>query len=645
MKEHDSFKAKQAKKAARKAVKAGKSVSSASLKSMMPWYILVFLFAFLLYANTLGHKYVLDDNGAIKTNWVVKKGLEGIPLILKTPYRYGVSMLEDNLYRPLSLVMFAVEWQIAPGNPMLNHLVNVLFYALTSVLLLIVLSLLFHNANPAFPLFACLLWMVHPIHTEVVANIKSRDEIMSVFFLLLSVLWFIRYLNEKKNWLITASLISFFLALMSKEGAITFLLILPLMAWYLSEKNEWTKVRVALFYLAPALLYLLIRQAVLNAWAQPSPVTLLDNLLVSAPDAQSRLATAILLLGKYLLVFIAPVQLVSDYSYNQIPVTRWTDPYVLISFAIYTAALVFAFLRLKERSFYVFGIIWFLVSMSIYSNLFVLIGSSFAERFLYLPSIGLCMLIAALIMLASNSGERDKYQLSFNNLFTKLKVPVIILLLIMTLFSIKTISRNSDWKDEYTLFSVDSQHSPNSAHMRNYWGSAIRDKAKEEKDSEKFKAGMAKALVEFRKAVEIYPAYADAWQQMGLAYFRLGDIDRSLESYQKAISFNPGLALTYTNMGIIFFQKGDYQKAIGLYKKSIELDPNYADAYCNLGSSYGMIGEYTAAVENFHKCLDLEPENARACYYLGITYKSMNNISESRRYLEKAAQLDPSYAK
>src|ERR1017187_3752519 len=81
------------------------------------WALIIFVVAFLLYANSIPHGYILDDSGVLKDNWVVKRGIDGIPLILKTPYRYGISMLTDDLYRPVSMVMFAIEWQLSPNTP------------------------------------------------------------------------------------------------------------------------------------------------------------------------------------------------------------------------------------------------------------------------------------------------------------------------------------------------------------------------------------------------------------------------------------------------------------------------------------------------------------------------------------------------
>jgi len=241
----------------------------------------------------------------------------------------------------------------------------------------------------------------------------------------------------------------------------------------------------------------------------------------------------------------------------------------------------------------------------------------------------------------------NKEQLSpgFSAIFKKMKGPSVLMLIILLLFGFQTISRNRDWKDGYTLFSQDVKKSPQSAHMRIYWGMAIREKALEEKDPQQKNTRMQKALEEFKKAAEIYPNYPDAWQQIALAYFRLGNNELSLESYQKALALNPNEPTTYGNMGIIFFQKGDINQAIELYQKALKLDANYADAYLNIGSCYGTKGEFAKAVDNFLKCIQLEPENARANYFLGITYKSLNNATEAQRYLDRAAQLDPSFAK
>ncbi len=141
--------------------------------------------AFLVYSNTLDHKYVLDDFGVIPENNITKKGVSGLPEIFSTTYRAGTNLIDNTLYRPLSKAMFAIEWQIAPNTPALSHWMNVIFFALTCVVLFSILTLCL-NGNLLIPFIASMLFAAHPIHTEVVANIKSRDEIMCLLLCLLA---------------------------------------------------------------------------------------------------------------------------------------------------------------------------------------------------------------------------------------------------------------------------------------------------------------------------------------------------------------------------------------------------------------------------------------------------------------------------
>jgi protein O-mannosyl-transferase len=606
------------------------------------WALIIFIMAFLLYANSIPHGYILDDSGVLKDNWVVKRGIDGIPLILTTPYRYGVSLLTDNLYRPLSMVMFAVEWQLYPNTPSVSHLVNVVFFALTCSLLLIVLRKLFIKYHPLLALFTCLLWMAHPVHTEVVANIKSRDEIMSVFFLLLAILGFLEFLNKGKIAYLLGAIFAYLLGFFSKEGIITFLVIFPLIGWYYTPAGMKKNLLASATFILPALVYILVRHVILSTYGKPSlsmPVP--DNLLVAAPDIVTRWATAVLIMGKYMALLLIPHQLVSDYSYNQIPIVGWSNPLVLLSFLVYAAGIGFLILKIRSKSPAVLGIFWFLVTMSIYSNLIMLIGSSFAERFLYLPSLGFCILLSWLILLLFRIKTGDTSNADLKNLLGRNIFSWVLVGFILTLFSIKTIARNSEWDTQWSLFSADVLRSPNSTHLHYYWGLTIRDKAKEQTDPAAYRELMEKAVQEFKTAVSIYKYYPECYEQLGLAYFRLGNNDESLKNYEEAVKLNPESATCYSNQGIIYFNRGQYQKAMELYQKAISVDPNYDDAYFNLGSVYGFMGQYEPAIRNFKKCLEFRPDYAQAYYYIGITYRSLKNETEAQKYLDKAYQLDP----
>ena len=163
--------------------------------------------------------------------------------MLHTGYWYGLDGLNDWLYRPLSLVMFAIEWQVAPGTPALGHLVNILLYAATAVVLFRFLRDLFAGYDALVPFAISLLWIAHPIHTEVVANIKSRDELLSFLFSILTLWQCVKYASAPSTKHLLLSGVYFFLALMSKESPITLLVIVPMTLFVFRRPDVRTMLR------------------------------------------------------------------------------------------------------------------------------------------------------------------------------------------------------------------------------------------------------------------------------------------------------------------------------------------------------------------------------------------------------------------
>jgi protein O-mannosyl-transferase len=615
-------------------------------KSDLVWALILFTLAFALYLNSIPHTYVMDDYGVLRDDFLVKRGLQGISTILQRPYRYGTGNLSDHLYRPFSQIMFAVEWEISPGNPVLGHFLNVLFYAISCVLLFLIFRRILPGQNFFAALLASLLWLFHPVHSEVVANIKSRDEIMSAFFLFLSVLSFLAYLKKNKLLYITGAMLCCLLAFFSKESAITFLLIFPIIGWYFLQTSFKRNLLASAPLLIPAGIYLVSRQSVLSKYAVPFAVTAADNFLVAAPDAVSRMATAIMLLGKYLLLLVLPYRLVCDYSYNQIPIIGLTSPLVWISLAVYTAAIVYVAISFRKKSVIVFAIIVYLATMSIGSNIFTLIGTSFAERLIFLPSVGFCLL-AGIVISRLFAGPRPAEQgMAGANEFTaRNRIAWLIAIALLSLFAIKTVTRSAEWKDEWTLISADVHRSPNSARMRYSYGIALRDRGKDQKSESAYRDYMQQAIHEFEKCVSILPTYVEAYGELGLAWHRMGNPDLALQYYERAVKLDSKKASTYSNMAIIFFERKEYARALELHKKAVSLDPNFENGYLNIGSIYGQQGDYGQAIENFEKVIRINPTNAKAYYYLGLTYEILNQPERSQFNYAIAAKLDPAFRK
>ena len=485
-----------------------------------------------------------------------------------------------------------------------------------------------------------MLWLAHPIHTEVVANIKSRDEIMSVFFLLLTILMYLIFIDKKSLPALIFGIVLYFLSLTSKEGSITMLAVFPVIGWFYSGYGD-KRILAAAVFVIPAVAYLIARNSILGHYSAPFNPSVMDNQLVAAPDIQTRLATAIMILGKYLLLLTIPYQLVSDYSFNQIPLVSWTNPFAIISLVIYLGLILFVILRCRKKSVTAFGILFMLITLSLYSNLLILIGTSFAERLLYLPSIGFCLAAGSFMTEAlARSSKNSSSKIVGNELFTRSKLLWITAGIILVLFSIKTIGRNREWKNEFTLFSSDVKRSPNSAHMRHYYGLALRNMAEKPENKNQYTEYMQQAIQEFLLSIRILPTYSDPHEQLGYAFYRLKQSDQALKYYQEAIRLTPNKAVTYSNLGILYFEKGDINKAFELYQKSIALDTNFEDGYYNLGSLYGMQGQYDLAIRNFKKIIQINPSNARGHQYLGITYNLVNMPELAKQHLEIARQLE-----
>lgn len=624
---------------------------------------IAFLFAFLLYSNTFQHGWVLDDFGVFKDNIFVTQGVAGYSDILSHSYRHGAGNFTDNLYRPVSQLMFATEWEISHDNPALSHFVNVLFYALNALLLFIILRKLFHSFNHWIPLAITLLYVAHPIHTEVVANIKSRDEIVSFFFVLTTLLLLLKSIDSqsisKKLVLWGLSFVLFTLGMFTKESGVTMLAAFPLIFYFFTKANLKDYLGSIVVLGLGVLIYFVTKSSVLDSGLHKGDfnVAIVDNYFYDA-DLFTGWATAIMLLGKYFLLLVFPHPLACDYSYNQLPLVTFGNIWAIVSLLFYLGITIYAIFHIRKKSPISFGILFFIITMSITSNLIIRFGSSFGERFLFVPSLGFCI---AIVFLLISIFKLNPYEQKLGPQNSKISL-ITLFTFVLVLFSFKTISRSSDWKNQMTLFSTDVTSSPNSAHMRLYYALAIRDDAKKydelnktetnfvtyQKNNENYIKGNLKAIKELKKAVEIYPKYASAYEQLGLLYERTGKmkndtkmIDSAESFYLLSLKYVPTTASVNSNVAKIYFERGDIQKAKQYYLKAISYDPLFTDGYFNLGSTYGMLNQYDSSIYYFQKTIELNPKRAPAYYYMGLTFTKINQLDKAYQMFDKAIQIDP----
>ncbi|MBK9525757.1 MAG: hypothetical protein IPO39_13735 [Bacteroidetes bacterium] len=204
--------------------------------------IVLLLLAFGLNFNTLFHEYALDDAVVLTGNTLVQKGVAGIPEILSHELFYGLEKQESDLsggrYRPFALIVFALEVQFFGINPFVSHLINVLLFVfLIALLFRLLQKYIFRELNPNLAFLTCLLFVVHPIHTEVIANVKSRDELIAFILLLLSAFSILRYLKNRKLLSLLPAAFCFFISLLTRESAIPFIGIVPLTAYFFYNQS------------------------------------------------------------------------------------------------------------------------------------------------------------------------------------------------------------------------------------------------------------------------------------------------------------------------------------------------------------------------------------------------------------------------
>ncbi len=629
---------------------------------------LLFLFGFLLYANTLTHDYALDDAIVIYDNEFTTKGIEGISDILKYDTFRGFfkeagkdQLVSGGRYRPLTLVMFALEFELFGKSPFVGHMVNVLLYALTGVVLYLLLLKLFspqgkpteENSYAYFmALVVTLLFIAHPLHTEVVANIKGRDEIVSLLGSLAAVYFSLRAFYEKKpRWNIAARLM-FFFALLSKENAITFLAIFPLTYFFFTTAN-WKKIAaLTIPFMLVAMLFLFMRAAVLGWSFGESSRELMNNPFLKLVGNQyvdfslaEKFSTISYTLGKYVQLLVFPHPLTHDYYPRQIPMENFGDWKVLLSLLFYLAIGFFGFIRMPRKDPLSYAILFYLATLSIVSNLVVNVGTNMNERFTYMPSIGFCLVLA---ILGWRFSQRRKPKKKRTN-FAQLKPVLALVVLILGFYSFKTVSRNFVWKDNNTLFLTDVKTSSKSAKLQNAAGGELIAQAIKPENADRKDALLQEAVSHLQEAVKIHPAYKNAYLLLGNANNYLKNYEDALVYYQQALQLDPNyrealnnMSITYREAGKYYGEKrGDLQKALQYLHKAYEMRPNEYETLRLLGVAYGQNGDVSKAVAFFQKAVELEPNNADALYNLGSAYHYAGQPEKRDEYIRKAKEINP----
>ncbi len=646
----------------------------------------VFLFAILLYANTFNHGWVLDDNFLFKANKYVTAGISGFKDILLNHSQDGANFLPETFqYRPVSQLLFALEWEISPDNTVFYHVMNVIWNAVGSLLLYLLLRMMFWQKSWLYSLIITLIFTANPMHTEVVANIKSRDELCYFVFLLLAIISALKYFENKRKVNLLWLFVCYTLAFFSKESAITALVAIPLFMYFFGKQNdrlsEKTKnikgsksaksnsqkqsvlksyfIVIGLISLS-VIFYLLVRYYVLNVRHDyySSYVTLMQNFLADQ-TLDIRWGSAVWLMGKYLLLAFVPYQQSCDYSFAQLPYVGLWDWRFLLVFLLYFGMLIYVIYSLfvkKEKSVFVFGILFWVVTMSIYSNTVCLIGSSFADRFLFVPILATAIVFVEVLWRIFKINN-EKFEKSAKSLSM-----IGLLLVMIGLFSAKTVVRAGDWKDSFSLYSTDAPKVTNSARIKYYLGDAYRDISlqNENVDSVVFVENMRKAISIYKEGIRINENYSDCYERLGFCYLRLDSYypdknygDSSIYYLDKSIELFEYEPVVYFNRAEIAYNKGDYEMAKKCYSRVIDLDSEVYDSYFKVANTYYELGIYDTAIMYYIAETERDSTRSEIFYNMGFCYSELSKmeiytetdkvkcLEEAIRMYDKALKISP----
>jgi len=566
-------------------------------------YAIIVLMVFILYGNTIMHDYALDDYVVISDNSFTQKGLSGLKDIFSYDSFKGygnnfINSVAGGRYRPFSIATFAIEKQLWGQNPHISHFINIILYALTCVLVFSLLSKLLEHYNKndwfnSIPFIATLLFAAHPIHTEVIANIKCRDEIFALLFSLLSLWLIMKYLDGKSKLYIIFSLFCFFIALLSKEIAIIFVLIIPATIYFLTTHSPQKIIQISLPIILIAIIFIVIRQYIIaKTRVDNQTIHIILNYSFQDMNISEKWATIVYCLGMYLKLIFIPHPLTWDYYPYHIAIKHWSDFSVIISLSLYLSFVYFMIKGLKNKSLYSFCILIYILPLVITANIFFPIGAFMCERFLYISSLGFAILLAWIL-----STHLHKIKIS----------PLLLVIPILCLYSFKTIDRNKAWKDGETLIRTDFQTSSNSVKSNSDYANILYNKVIKEPESEE----------------------------------KLKDCEEILNYELRADSICHDLSRTNFILGTLFGRyKNNYGKAIYHLKRAIQLDPFYIDSYQNLGVTYAMLKQYDNAKATLYCGLKISPQNIEMYKSLSTIYYLMGKQDSGAICVKKVKILE-----
>lgn len=601
-----------------------------------------FILVFVLYGNTVLNKYAIDDE-IVTDNPIVKQGIKAIPQIFSSRYISNTGNVGSIVseYRPVAKATFALEYQLWGEKPGRSHIINVLIYWAVSVLLFFTLKRILKQYHVLFPLLITFLFMLHPIHTEVVASLKNREELLAFLCGLGGLNFLLRYVEKRKIYYLFCVLLIFFIGYITKPSIVPFLALYLLVLYFFTDLplKKYLPILIGIVVIG------LISQYGPKLFLPPTQRVnhFIENPLFFNHNIWIRLGTSLSALLFYLKMMVFPYPMLYYYGYNMIPLTDLADIRVLLSLAIYGGLLVFALLKFRKKHFLSFAILWYMIAIFIYSNLPGPVVGIVGERFLFLASLGFCMALAYVVFLVFRV-KPESESISA----TKRLLIICVLVLIMVPSVALTIHRNRDWRNLFSLYHADIKHLENSAKANtDYAGFLMKTVYQDEVFLRYGRVNEFKEQIivsHFRQALEIYPDSYSTLNDLGTVYlFIAKNYDSAVYFLQKAIQLDSAMQPAWVNLGMAYRQQHKFAQALNCYERILKVNPGQIKAVFAMANVYNDMGDFDKAVKMNEDVMKAYPKLEMPYVNIGNYYMGRRDTVRAVKYWEKAAEINPTY--
>jgi tetratricopeptide (TPR) repeat protein len=612
------------------------------LKRPLLHVLIVAALGLLVYSNTFNAPFVFDDGMYIVNNPTV----QDFGYFIDTSRAEGLSIEEPvRRYLRTRYVIYLSFWanyRIGGLGVWGYHAVNFSVHIINALLVYVLVILTFRTPylmnsglsgkSRLMALFSSLLFVAHPLGTEVVTYVTQRFVLFSAMFYLLCI---VSYIGSRLSGrraagygLFALSVLSAVLAMKSKENAFT----LPLAVGLYEFMFFRSSLRNRALLLAPVLLTMLIIPVSYLSEQGPG-VGLLDSVgeatrLQTDMPRLDYLSAQFRVIVTYVRLLFLPINQNLDYDY---PVyVSFLSSEVLLSLFLLSLIMglgVYWFRRGRGRVEFKaasFGVFWLFLTLSVESSILPISEMMFEYR-MYLPSVG--AIVGVVVLMFMFSGARAE-----KRLWAPITVLALLSAVIMS-FSALAYARNMLWQDKIILWEDTAAKSPGKARPHYNLGVAYADYGRYEE-----------AVGEYQTAIGIDPEHYDALNNLGIAYFNLGRYEDAVKEYQAALRIDPEYIVANYNLAVVYDVLGRSKEAMRQYDTTTGVEPGYAKAYNDLGVLYEKEGRYEEAIKQYRAAIMIEPGFVDARNNLGIVYARRGRFEEAEGEYKEAIRTDPEYA-